>query len=90
MCRRCAGNDTRQATSKESNVNKKSTTTRKLVLHRETLRHLTSAELGRAVGGMINQSRVTQCDCPTFMCTDPVPSSRVATACTGTDMTNDC
>ena len=64
-------------------MNKK--TTRKLVLHRETVRNLTSAELGRAVGGMINQSRVSECDCASFehVCDDPVPSSRVNTACTG-------
>jgi hypothetical protein len=67
-------------------MNKK--TTRKLVLHRETVRHLTSAELGRAVGGMINLSRASECDCASYniSCEDPVPSSRVNTACTGTDM----
>jgi hypothetical protein len=64
-------------------MNKK--TTRKLVLHRETVRNLTSAELGRAVGGMINQSRVSQCDCASYehVCDDPVPSSMANTSCTG-------
>jgi hypothetical protein len=74
----------------ESNVNKKSTTTRKLILHRETVRRLTSAQLAGIVGGRWNQTIVSQCECPTFTCTDPEPSSRVNTACTGTDMTNDC
>jgi hypothetical protein len=66
-------------------MNKKSTTTRKLVLHRETVRHLTSAELGRAVGGMINLSRASECECASFqyVCDDPVPSSMANTACTG-------
>jgi hypothetical protein len=66
-------------------MNKKITTTRKLVLHKETVRHLTSADLGRAVGGMINQSRVTNCDCASYehVCDDPVPMSRVETACGG-------
>ncbi len=65
-------------------MNKK-TTTRKLVLHRETLRHLTGAELGRVVGGATNQSRASQCDCASFaiVCDDPVPSSMAGTACTG-------
>jgi len=67
-------------------MNKKVTATRKLVLHRETVRHLTSAELGRAAGGMINQSRVSQCDCASYaiVCDDPVPMSQVQTECGGT------
>jgi hypothetical protein len=65
-------------------MNKKAT--RKLVLHRETVRHLTSADLGRAVGGMINLSRITQCDCPSYaiVCDDPVTMSQVQTECGGT------
>lgn len=62
-------------------MNKKGIT-RKLVLSRETIRHLTANELEGVVGGMINQSRVTQCDCPTFTCDDPQPMTRVHTACT--------
>ena len=55
---------------------------KKLVLHKETVRHLTSAELTGVAGGRINLSRVTQCECPTFLCGDPMPASRVNTACT--------
>ncbi len=66
-------------------MNKKTTTTRKLVLHRETVRHLTGSELRHAVGGMINQSRVSQCECASFqyVCDDPAPSSMANTECTG-------
>ena len=60
---------------------------KKLVLNRATLRNLTSTELKGVVGGMINQSRVTECDCPSFMCdtTDNTGGhgvSRAGTACT--------
>jgi len=70
-------------------MNKKSSTPRKkLVLNKETVRRLTDAELRGVAGGMINQSRVTECDCGTAGCptgteNPPVPSSRVNTACTG-------
>ena len=63
-------------------MNKKITTSRKLVLNRETIRHLSATDLGGVVGGMINQSRVSQCDCPTFTCDDPAPSSMANTSCT--------
>ena len=55
---------------------------RKLVLNRETIRHLTANELEGVVGGMINQSRVTQCDCPSFTCDEPGPSSMADASCT--------
>jgi len=67
-------------------MNKKITTGRKLVLSRETVRRLTSAELEGVAGGRPKQTIMTQCDCPSFGCTDPAPGSRVATACTGTDI----
>jgi hypothetical protein len=65
----------------EETMNKKNAS-RKLVLNRATIRNLTATELGGVVGGMINQSRVTQCDCPTFLCDEPVPSSQANTGCT--------
>lgn len=49
-------------------MNKDTGRKKKLVLHKETVRHLNSTELKSVGGGMINQSRVSQCDCPTFMC----------------------
>jgi hypothetical protein len=36
---------------------------KKLVLNRETVRALTSKEMRAVAGGMINLSRMTQCDC---------------------------
>ncbi len=63
-------------------MNKEDSTPRKkLVLHKETVRHLTGAELTGVVGGRMNMSRVTQCECPTFMCGDPAPASRVNASC---------
>lgn len=47
---------------------KDNTPRKKLVLNRETVRQLSTADLKGVVGGMINLSRVSQCDCPTFMC----------------------
>ncbi|HTE49339.1 MAG TPA: class I lanthipeptide [Kofleriaceae bacterium] len=69
-------------------MNKKIMTGRKLVLSRETVRRLTSAELESVAGGKPKQTIVTQCDCASFTCTDPVPISRIHTACTTTDMSN--
>ncbi len=63
-------------------MNKKSTTTRKLILHRETVRRLTSAQLAGVAGGRWNQTIETQCECPTFTIDDPLPISRVETSCT--------
>ena len=39
---------------------------KKIVLQRETIRNLGTAQLGRAVGGRMNETIVSQCDCPTF------------------------
>jgi len=65
-------------------MNKKSPTAKKLVLHRETVRRLTNAELAGVAGGRWNQTTVTQCECPTFTQDDPLPMTRVNTACTVT------
>jgi hypothetical protein len=70
-------------------VNKKILGGRKLVLNRETVRRLTTAEQEGVVGGRWNQSIITQCECPTFGCTDPVPSTLVNTACNVTKV-GDC
>jgi hypothetical protein len=43
-------------------------TKKKLALRTEMVRKLQLSELEAAHGGRINQSRVSQCDCPTFMC----------------------
>jgi hypothetical protein len=43
-------------------------TRKKLVLHRTTLRQLTTNQLRGVAGGRWNESRESQCDCPTFTC----------------------
>jgi len=64
-------------------MNKPSNPRKKLVLSRETVRHLSTDQLQGVVGGMINLSRITQCECPSRLGCEPDPGvSRVHTACT--------
>jgi RES domain-containing protein len=68
----------------------KNTTRRKLVLHRKTVRRLTSAQLARIAGGRWNQTIVTQCECPTFTCDTTDNVTRNQGECTLTDTTASC
>lgn len=59
---------------------------KRIALSRETVRHLNGEALRGVAGGMTNQSRLTQCECPTALgCpsgTTTFTVSRVNTACT--------
>ena len=59
---------------------------KKLALSRTTLRNLSPAELRNVGGGMTNESRLSECDCPTFTCntggTTSFTVSRSGTSCT--------
>ena len=63
-------------------MNKRNHSKKHLVLGKESLRHLTIAELGGVLGGAINQSRGTQCECPTALGCGGGDISEVNTACT--------
>jgi hypothetical protein len=62
------------------------TNRKRIVLGRETVRHLTPAALQGIAGGAINLSRHSQCDCPTVggCGPDTLTISAVGTACTVT------
>jgi hypothetical protein len=42
---------------------------KKLALASETVRDLRPSQIAQAIGGRINLTRASQCDCPTFTCT---------------------
>lgn len=64
-------------------MSKKDNPRKKLVLNRETVRHLTTEQLRGVVGGMINQSRITECECPSGLgCEPQTGTSRTNTSCT--------
>lgn len=71
--------------------NKTKVSKKQLVLNRESVRHLTTDHLSGVGGGMINQTRASQCGCPTRLgCGPDTGTSRAGTACTGTDMSDYC
>jgi hypothetical protein len=59
---------------------------KRIALSRETVRHLNGEALRGIAGGRINESRNTECECPTVLGCDPntttLTASRVNTACT--------
>ena len=57
---------------------------KRIALGRETVRHLTQTSLQDIAGGRINESRLTECECPTALGCGPGTGSLVNTACTVT------
>jgi hypothetical protein len=55
---------------------------KRIELGRETVRHLTLASLQDIAGGRKNESRLTECECPTALGCGPGTGSLLFTTCT--------
>ena len=54
---------------------------KRIALGRETVRHLTQASLQNIAGGRKNESRLTECECPTATGCNPGDGSLLWTTC---------
>jgi hypothetical protein len=55
---------------------------KRIALGRETVRHLSLASLQDIAGGKNNESRLTECECPTALGCGPGGGSLLWTTCT--------